>query len=440
MGKNKNKRKDPWDLSFEEQQALLNNFDEMVSNTSPEEITESDTDAVWTKKYGVINPVYESEDNFPSIEDQLLECINSDNDTQDSKLLDNIVIATSDSDIVINENPTPVKVDIDYRLAVDNTETVSPVMIDNLPSADEKKIGIDDISIKINYINPLDKLIIDDGTTKKTFAVDRAVEDNIYEISEDDFDDDEVSDKSSLLLGYIITCQHPWAIVPTATFERDFKSVESFDFKSYIFVNIDSFICIYVLSETNRDTLLSLMDTYDMNKSECMNFWISLAYHCGIINNAFYVENTDYMLEFINLTVGHYETFKEIFFNDSNTIVSDSTTDISEYIDDCKFVQSTAREFLSSIADKIYSYDDEDDDEDDDEEEDSEEEIYTPDVEDVDNNSSSTVVPAETTTARELYMQSMQKANILKTSDENEGKDNGDDDDNMTFTVITRDS
>ena len=427
MGKNKNKRKDPWDLTFEEQQALLNNFDEMVSNTSPEEITESDTDAVWTKKYGVINPVYESEDNFPSIEEQLLECINSDNDTHDSKLLDNIVIASGDSDIVINENPVSV--------AVDNTETVSPV-VDNLPSVDEKKIGIDDISIKFDYINPLDKLIIDDGTTKKTFAVDRAVEDNIYEISEDDFDDDEVSDKTSLLLGYIITCQHPWAIVPTATFERDFKSVESFDFKSYIFVNIDSFICIYVLSETNRDTLLSLMDTYEMNRSECMNFWISLAYHCGIINNAFYVENTDYMLEFINLTVGHYETFKEIFFNDSNTIVTDSTTDISEYIDDCKFVQSTARKFLSSIADKIYGYEDED--EDDDEEEDGEEEIDTTDAEVVDNNSS-TVVPTETT-ARELYMQSMQKANILKTSDDNEGKDNGDDDDNMTFTVITRDS
>lgn len=428
MGKNKNKRKDPWDLTFEEQQALLNNFDEMVSNTSPEEITESDTDAVWTKKYGVINPVYESEDNFPSIEEQLLECINSDNDTQDTKLLDNIVIASGDSDIVINENPTS-------SIAVDNTETVRPVA-DNLPSVDEKKIGIDDISIKFDYINPLDKLIIDDGTTKKTFAVDRAVEDNIYEITEDDFDDDEVSDKTSLLLGYIITCQHPWAIVPTATFERDFKSVESFDFKSYIFVNIDSFICIYVLSETNRDTLLSLMDTYEMNRSECMNFWISLAYHCGIINNAFYVENTDYMLEFINLTVGHYETFKEIFFNDSNTIVTDSTTDISEYIDDCKFVQSTARKFLSSIADKIYGYEDED--EDDDEEEDGEEEIDTTDAEVVDNNSS-TVVPTETT-ARELYMQSMQKANILKTSDDNEGKDNGDDDDNMTFTVITRDS
>ena len=428
MGKNKNKRKDPWDLTFEEQQALLNNFDEMVSNTSPEEITESDTDAVWTKKYGVINPVYESEDNFPSIEEQLLECINSDNDTQDTKLLDNIVIASGDSDIAINENPTS-------SIAVDNTETVRPVA-DNLPSVDEKKIGIDDISIKFDYINPLDKLIIDDGTTKKTFAVDRAVEDNIYEITEDDFDDDEVSDKTSLLLGYIITCQHPWAIVPTATFERDFKSVESFDFKSYIFVNIDSFICIYVLSETNRDTLLSLMDTYEMNRSECMNFWISLAYHCGIINNAFYVENTDYMLEFINLTVGHYETFKEIFFNDSNTIVTDSTTDISEYIDDCKFVQSTARKFLSSIADKIYGYEDED--EDDDEEEDDEEGIDTTDAEVVDNNSS-TVVPTETT-ARELYMQSMQKANILKTSDDNEGKDNGDDDDNMTFTVITRDS
>jgi hypothetical protein len=168
-----------------------------------------------------------------------------------------------------------------------------------------------------------------------------------------------------------------------------------------------------------------------------MNFWISLAYHCGIINNAFYVENTDYMLEFINLTVGHYETFKEIFFNDSNTIVSDSTTDISEYIDDCKFVQSTARKFLSSIADKIYGYEYED--EDDVEEEDDEEEIDTTDAEVVDNNSSSTVVPTETT-ARELYMQSMQKANILKTSDDNEGKDNGDDDDNMTFTVITRDS
>jgi hypothetical protein len=41
--------------------------------------------------------------------------------------------------------------------------------------------------------------------------------------------------------------------------------------------------------------------------------------------------------------------------------------------------------------------------------------------------------------ARDLYMETMQKANIIKSQDANtEEKDDGDDDD-MTFTVITRD-
>ena len=50
MGKNKNKHSDMWDLSFEEQQALLNNFEEMLSKpvednteclTAEDEITDN---------------------------------------------------------------------------------------------------------------------------------------------------------------------------------------------------------------------------------------------------------------------------------------------------------------------------------------------------------------------------------------------------------------
>ena len=326
MGKNKNKHSDMWDLSFEEQQALLNNFEEMLSKP-----VEDDT-----------------------------ECL-----TAEDEISDNVEGS--------NEYSDPI------------TSTLWP----------------------------------DDGTTKKTFAINRAVEDNIYDITDNDFDDEQVSDNSSLLLGYIITCQHPYAVVPASVFERDFKSVTEFDFKSYIFVNVDAFVCIYVMSEKNRDTLLSLARIYEMTRSECMNFWISLSYHCGIVNNAFYVENSEYISEFMNMTADNYDIFKEIFFNDPTTVVGDSESDISEYIDDCKFVQTTARKFLSSIVD--------DDDEDDDGDLDDE---YDDDEDDGEETKVS---------ARDLYMETMQKANIIKSQDANtEEKDDGDDDD-MTFTVITRD-
>ena len=125
----------------------------------------------------------------------------------------------------------------------------------------------------------------------------------------------------------------------------------------------------------------------------------------------------------MNMTADNYDIFKEIFFNDPTTVVGDSESDISEYIDDCKFVQTTARKFLSSIV--------EDDDEDDDDDLDDE---YDDDTEDDEDDDKETKV-----SARDLYRETMQKANVIKSQDANtEEKDDGDDDD-MTFTVITRD-
>ena len=399
MGKNKNKHRDMWDLSFEEQQALLNNFEEMLSKP-----VEDDTECLTAEDE--ITDNVEGSDEYSPITSTLWP------DDDDYEILD-VEIDTGDSDIIIAENPVPI------------ATTVEETTVEEEPVVDEKKHTIDDISIKFEYIYALDKLIIDDGTTKKTFAINRAVEDNIYDITDNDFDDEQVSDNSSLLLGYIITCQHPYAVVPASVFERDFKSVTEFDFKSYIFVNVDAFVCIYVMSEKNRDTLLSLARIYEMTRSECMNFWISLSYHCGIVNNAFYVENSEYISEFMNMTADNYDIFKEIFFNDPTTVVGDSESDISEYIDDCKFVQTNARKFLSSIVE-----DDDEDDEDDDD---------LDDVYDDDNDDNEDDDITESKSARDLYMETMHKANVIKSQDANtEEKDDGDDDD-MTFTVITRD-
>lgn len=398
MGKNKNKHSDMWDLSFEEQQALLNNFEEMLSKP-----VEDNTECLTAE-----DEITDNVEGSNEYSDPITSTLWPDDD--DYEILD-VAIDTGDSDIIIAENPVPI------------ATTVEETTVEEEPVVDEKKPTIDDISIKFDYIYALDKLIIDDGTTKKTFAINRAVEDNIYDITDNDFDDEQVSDNSSLLLGYIITCQHPYAVVPASVFERDFKSVTEFDFKSYIFVNVDAFVCIYVMSEKNRDTLLSLARIYEMTRSECMNFWISLSYHCGIVNNAFYVENSEYISEFMNMTADNYDIFKEIFFNDPTTVVGDSESDISEYIDDCKFVQTTARKFLSSIVD--------DDDEDDDDDLDDE---YDVEYDDDEDDGEETKV-----SARDLYMETMQKANIIKSQDANtEEKDDGDDDD-MTFTVITRD-
>ena len=417
----KHKEKDIWDFSYEEQQEMLNSFDKKMNIDSSSTETDN-TD-------NIITPKYDSIDNFPNMEDQLMEFIkenNANNTTNDDAATMTISVDTGDKDIVIADNPVPITDN-----TVQNKATLSSIY-------GTKLTNLDDMSIKVKYINELDKLIIDDGTTKKTFAIDRAVEDNVYDISEEDFDEDDVSDKMSLLLGYIITCQHPYVIVPTATFEKDFKNVKSFDFKSFFFVKVGTFMCIYVLSEENRDNLISLMRIYEMTKSECMNFWIGLAFHCGVVNNAFYVENTDYVSTFMNMTSENYEKFKSVFFWDTETIVSDTEDlecDISEYVDDCQFVQSKAREFL-----KIFTEDLLDDDDDDDETDllsIEEASLITPEEVDTTDETSVSNTNDNNNDNTALYKKSMQQVNMMKTPVvNNEEEDDGD----MRFPVMTRDS
>lgn len=420
----KHKEKSMWDFTYEEQQAMLNSFDKKMDINSSSIETKNTDDNITTPKYDSIN-------NFPSMEDQLMEFIKENNDnntTNDDAALATICVDTGDKDIVIADNPIPI---------TDNT-VQDKVTLSSLYGT--KLTNLNDMSIKVEYIDELDKLIIDDGTTKKTFAIDRAVEDNIYDISEEDFDEEDVSDKMSLLLGYIITCQHPYVIVPTTTFEKDFGNVKSFDFKSFFFVRVGAFMCIYVLSEENRDNLISLMSTYEMTKSECMNFWVGLAFHCGVVNNAFYVENIDYVSTFMNMTIDKYENFKAVFFKDPETTVSDSEDlecDISEYVDDCKFVQSKAREFLKIFTEDWIDGDDEDDEDDDDDTDIlsiEEASLITP--EEVSNTGETTASNINDNNTA-IYKKSMHQANMMKTPDvNNEEEDDGD----MTFPVMTRDS
>ena len=172
----KHKEKSMWDFTYEEQQAMLNSFDKKMDINSSSIETKNTDDNIITPKYDSIN-------NFPSMEDQLMEFIkennNNNNTTNDDAALATICVDTGDKDIVIADNPIPI---------TDNT-VQDKVTLSGLYGT--KLTNLNDMSIKVEYIDELDKLIIDDGTTKKTFAIDRAVEDNIYDISEEDFDEED---------------------------------------------------------------------------------------------------------------------------------------------------------------------------------------------------------------------------------------------------------
>ena len=342
MGK-KNKIKlkyqNDWNLSADEQKKHINELD-MLQNGS---IT---IDQFVNDEKLIEKPVCD-------MEKQLVEFLNSTPDLFGEKD-DEIIVPEKEEAEYIN---TPVSDYVDNYNEIQEADPIGAIM--------------DDLSIKFNYNNELDKLVIDDGVSPKTFAVDKAVYDDIYD--DVDFDDKEQYDHeffintTILLYAYIITCMHPCAVIPNAIFDKEFRDVKSFDTSKFTFVSVDDFILVYVVNTDEGNKLFEIPSTYDANRTEHMSFWISLAYWCGTVNNAFYIESKDYIVDVMNMCEkkDNYSKFKELFFSDAMTVVEKGADKIYSLIEDAEYVQYKAREFMMSVADiddGVYDTNDDDDD------------------------------------------------------------------------------
>lgn len=229
---------------------------------------------------------------------------------------------------------------------------------------------LNSLSLKFEYNSDLDKLIIDDGVAPKTFAVDKALLDDNDMYNEVNFEDesefgpDFFVNTTILLYAYIITCMHPCVVIPNSIFDKEFANVKSFDTSKFTFVTINGFVIVYVVDTKESNTLFSITPEYEANKTEHMNFWISLAYWCGTINNAFYIDDKEYIIGLMNSLekTNNYARFKHLFFSDPMTTVEVGADMIYTLSEDAEYVQYKAREFLKLAAG--YNDDDDADDED----------------------------------------------------------------------------
>jgi hypothetical protein len=383
MGKKiKIKNYNDWNFTPEEQKASMN---KPFSSGKHNKKDKRDVFKPNHNRENSFNPNYDKRDAFKpkadeqpampeygSIESELIGFLDSGLNVAEESVDTGVV---SDPIIVDNINDSHDEVhDNENDTSEDNCDqTQMKAQVSSIYGISGTEVNeeiLNSLSLKFDYNSDLDKLIIDDGVAPKTFAVDKAIYDDNDMYSEFNFEDETEFDSdffvntTILLYAYIITCMHPCVVIPNSIFDKEFANVKSFDTSKFTFVTISNFVLVYVVDTKESNTLFSITPEYEANKTEHMNFWISLAYWCGTINNAFYIDDKEYIIGLMNSLekTNNYARFKHLFFSDPMTTVEAGADMIYTLSEDAEYVQYKAREFLKLAAG--YNDDDDADDED----------------------------------------------------------------------------
>ena len=246
-------------------------------------------------------------------------------------------------------------------------------------------------SIKFVIMESLDRLSVFDAIAPSSISMDVALDmeldDTLERMSEwdndvaNDYDIDSWEDFIVDTINYIISLKHPTAVY----FEDDFLKKANFDrLDGNRSFNTDKFFFLrkapYIFAYYIDSVTLAEFDEFIREKTDAykaIKFLITSAYSAGMMNNAFFAEDTDYIEAFRKSVYNNDEEFIELFINDPDTQFEES---IDEFvrpveIEDIESLQSTVREYITDLTGSPYFGEDDEDDEedyDDDEEEDEE--------------------------------------------------------------------
>ena len=226
------------------------------------------------------------------------------------------------------------------------------------------------ITVDINDV--LQRVLIDDGvspTTVSLMCVNLTFLDDEYER-----DSSEIADMISTIFFYLISCKFPFAVIPTNEFDEIFKKYIDFDDRKFIIIGCDYYQLLYYMDLEERNKLLSIPDAYHMDMNTTLKFFVTLAYETGRTHNIFFGDNTEYITKYKMLCDNddRLQQYLGLMDSDKQTVINDDNTEISIYSKclDLTYLQKEARELLMKLTgDYEYDEDDDDDDEYDDDDE-----------------------------------------------------------------------
>ena len=373
----KNKKKDIWDLTPEEQMDNANNFYKfekgkigiMELGNIPKTLNDNGltgdvearivADLMGERKTEIIPPVNYTE----KIEKNSVygETKNSDEPSKTiNELTGDTELEQADKEDVVDYINDAIEDEI-------NDENTN----DEIPNR-----------VEFVYDNEVNKFFVDDGIVSSVLSLPVVASQDIVGA----YDADDINDIIKILYKYIISLKHPTAIFDVDDFYSNnaykFDKVKTYNKDKFVFLYHDTWVYCYIIDNEGVDELNKLLEyIIGDDLTNYLKFYVSLAYACGSLNGAFFVEDEEFVNKYYHSSYNNKEGFISEFGSDSGTILITEEESIKDdegiFPDpatlpwdenDVKELQMFARGKISSLTGSSYFGDDEEDWDDDDDE------------------------------------------------------------------------
>lgn len=189
---------------------------------------------------------------------------------------------------------------------------------ESIPVINEEHLSIAPLpQISFRYIEDIDRIIIADGVINTVFNT-YAAADNIIGA----YDNDDKEDKIDLFITYIISLRFPAAIYTEDEFLDRFTFVADYDEEKFYFFSYKDYILAYILDNDSFVQIISEIESLtngDINN--ILRYWIGMSYSAGTLNQVFMMQDENAFNKYMNSIDGNKDLFSQIFMEDDETVI-----------------------------------------------------------------------------------------------------------------------
>ena len=290
------------------------------------------------------------------------------------------------------------------------------------------------VSFKLGAVKDLYRLVVDDGISPTSYSIIMGLKQEL----DGTYDADDVFAKCETLFDYIITLKYPTAVYEVKDFLNEEKynftrvAADKYDTNKFKFVEANGYLLCYIVDDESVIKMKEMFDTFEYDDADLLKTYVSLAYTCGSVMQAFFIEDKWYIDEFANSKFNQKKAFHDAFTSDDNTEILPENVEVKEgedgvYVSNAEYLHKEARDVIETVTGEEYFEDDEDDDE--------EEELFDSDDENSDEDDTDTeeeaveevvVEKKEKVTAKTITKLEVTQATITETTTEEVEEDSDD--------------
>lgn len=354
-----------WDLTPEEQQAQLAEFEEMEK--------------------GEVNVLSLIGDKHQGLDENGLSAGLEALIVKDQRSKDEVRVGFDDEmddevnpeDFAFNKMKRDDNKDFEMRCPLDDDVDdddfwAPPIAVRSSSSLKIESRPLYDMDLRLLLFAPiheLNRLIIDDGIAPTSISFDVATTEDIV----GSVDAQQAAEACSQLFNYILSLKHPTAIYE----EKDFHNTDfwkfgcvklnSYNKNRYFFMEDNGYVFCYYIDDTMVNELNKLIsEKYSSSVNEILSIYMSMAYAVGTMHQAFFIEEEDYIEKLMNSEeFNQQKEFHDKFVNDLSTELLERGVKPSEqdgiYLMPAKELQIESRRLLEYLSGDDYYEDEEDD-------------------------------------------------------------------------------